>query len=405
MEPPAERALAPTGRKIRVLLLIKCLGYGGAERILVDVASLANHEAFEYEAAYVLASEDGLVAQMRATGTPVHCLGSKGNWDLHWLAELRRLLVQGRYDVVHAHLPYAASFGRLVVRTLPRSVRPAFVYTEHSIWGKTAAPVKWLNSVAVRNDDALVAVSASVRDALPGSIRQRARVVVHGVDLSQAKGLVAERDQVRADVRRELDLPPESTLFLTVANLRTEKGYDVLLQAARMVRDRGVPANFVSVGRGPLAQEFASVHREMGLADSFKFLGPRADVLRLMVASDVFVLPSHHEGLPVTLMEATSVGMAIVSTAVGEIPRVITDGRDGLLIEPGDPAALADAVGKLVRDPQLRAALANASGRLSAQFDVERAANQLEDLYREIVVTSPGSSRIPGGRPDRRSIS
>jgi glycosyltransferase involved in cell wall biosynthesis len=304
---------------------------------------------------------------------------------------LRRLLVDGRYDVVHAHLPYAAAFGRLVVRTLPPSDRPRFVYTEHSIWGKAATPVRWLNSVAVRHDDALVAVSDTVRDALPRSIKPSAKVVVHGVDLSQAEGLVAARSRVRDDVRRELDLPPDSIVVLTVANLRAEKGYDVLLEAARIVLDRGVQAHFVSVGRGPLEHELASTHQEMGLGKRFKFLGPRDDVLRLMVASDIFVLPSRQEGLPVTLMEATSVGMAIVATSVGEVPQVITSGEDGLVVEPGDSEELADAVERLVREPKLRAGFGDAARTLSARFDVSRATRQLESIYREITKTpTPG---------------
>jgi glycosyltransferase involved in cell wall biosynthesis len=395
MGPAAERAAATPDRKLRVLLLIKCLGYGGAERILVDVASQADRDHFEYEAAYVLASEDGLVSEMRSTGTMVHNLGSKGNWDLSWLAPLRRLLVDGRFDVVHAHLPYAAAFGRLVVRTLPPSQRPRFVYTEHSIWDKAATPVRWLNSVAVRHDDALVAVSDTVRDALPRSIKQGAEVVVHGVDLSQADGLVAARPRVRDEVRRELDLPTDSIVVLTVANLRAEKGYDVLLEAARIVLDRGVDAHFVSVGRGPLELELAASHQEMGLGERFKFLGPRGDVLRLMVASDIFVLPSRQEGLPVTLMEATSVGMAIVATAVGEVPRVITSDEDGLVIEPDDPEGLADAIERLVREPSLRAAFGDAARTLSARFDVSRATRQLESIYRDI---TKNRTQAPAGQ-------
>ena len=385
MGPPAQRAAALPDRKLRVLLLIKCLGYGGAERILVDVASQADRDRFEYEAAYVLAKEDGLVPQMSATGTPVHCLGSQGNLDLKWLAELRRVLVRGRYDIVHAHLPYAASFGRLVVRTLPRGSRPGFIYTEHSIWGKAAAPVRWLNELAVRSDDALVAVSETVRSALPKSVGNRATVVVHGVDLSQASALVADRERVRAEVRRDLGLSHESTIVLTVANLRSEKGYDVLLPAVRTVIDHGVPAIFLSVGRGPMQEELASRHRELRLGDRFKFLGPRDDVLRLMVASDIFVLPSRQEGLPVTLMEATSVGMAIVATSVGEVPHVLTNGKDGIVIEPGDSEALAIEVERLVMDPGLRAELSHASRALSTRFDVGRATRQLEELYCNVI--------------------
>ena len=133
-EPPAhsgrDRAgpvLSPVGVEeglpgqapLRVLLVIKCLGYGGAERLLVDTVATADRRRFDYEVAYVLREQDALVPAMRAGGTPVHSLGAAHNADLRWMAALRRLLVIGHYDVVHFHLPYAAALGQLVVASFP----------------------------------------------------------------------------------------------------------------------------------------------------------------------------------------------------------------------------------------------------------------------------------------------
>ena len=111
------------GEPLRVLLVIKCLGYGGAERLLVDMVATVDRSRFNYEVAYVLREQDALVPAIRAGGTPVHSLGAAHNADLRWMAALRRLLVTGRYDVVHFHLPYAAAFGQLVVASLP-ALRP-----------------------------------------------------------------------------------------------------------------------------------------------------------------------------------------------------------------------------------------------------------------------------------------
>jgi len=368
--------------------LIKCLGHGGAERLLVDMARRGDRQAFDYEAAYVLSGEAGLVPAMRSTGTEVHSLGARGNWDLSWLAELRRVLIRGRYDIVHAHLPYAASFARLVTRTLPRGSRPRLVYTEHTDWRWTATPVRWLNRATIGYDDALIAVSDSVRDALPNSLQRHAEVIVHGVDVTQSADLVARRCQLREEVRKELGTPDDCALVLTVANLRPEKGHDVLLEAAKIASDRGVSASFIVVGYGPLSDALASVKSELGLGDRFNFLGRRDDVFRLMVAADIFVLPSRLEGLPVTLMEATSVGAAVVATSVGEVPRIITSGVDGLVVPPGDPEAIADAVERLVKDPLMRANLGEAAMSLSGQFDGTRATRRIEAIYREVLDTS-----------------
>jgi glycosyltransferase involved in cell wall biosynthesis len=378
-------AEAPTRKtRLRILLLTKSLGRGGAERLLVDFAANGDWADFDYETAYVLSSEDDLVESMRDTGSPVHCLGARGDWDLSWLLALRRLLVRGNFDVVHAHLPYAAGTGRMVTWTLPVRNRPKFIYTEHNVWGKTAAPVRFLNRMGVQRDAALVAVSESVRDALPTSVRDRAVVVVHGVELSEAAKLLKKHSEVRAEVRHELGVPEGDVLVLTVANLRPEKAYEVLLAAARSLLDRDVPVTFVSIGRGPLEDELKMLAQSLHLGDRFKFLGSREDALRLMAGSDLFVLSSSHEGLPVALMEATSVGAAIVVTAVGEMPRILTNGVDGLVVPPGEPDSLAEAIERLVRDPRLRSELGKAATALSERFDVGRSARKVEELYRRV---------------------
>ena len=378
-----------SARRIRVLLVIKCLGYGGAERLLVDMVANRDAEEFHYEVAYVLASEDGLAPKIAADGTPVHALGAAGNWDVRWLVRLRALVAAGRFDIVHFHLPYTAALGRLGIATLPRSSRPAVVYTEHSAWDKMAVLVKALNRTTIGMDQSLIVVSEAAHQALPDALRPRARVIIHGIDLAPSRALVADRAAVRKSVRAELDVPDGDLLVLTVANLRPEKGYDVLLDAARIVTDRGLAVRFAAVGRGPLAEELDERHRALGLGAHFRFLGERSDVIRLLVGCDVFVLPSRQEGLPVTLMEATSTGTPIVATAVGGVPQVISDGADGIVVPAGDPAALADAIERVVLDPGLRRLLGEGAARRSAVFDVTAASREVEDIYRRLA----GSTR------------
>jgi len=375
---------AAPGRRIRVLVAIKCLGFGGAERLVVDMVANGDTSAFDYEVAYLLEREDALVPALTARGTPVHSLGARGNADLRWMARLRSLLLTGRFDVVHFHLPYTAALGRLVVASLPRAVRPPVVYTEHSLWNRMAVLIKVVNRAGIGLDRSLVVVSQAAHDALPDALKDRARVIVLGVDLSLSDELAARRDEIRAEVRGELGVPEGDTLVLTVANLRPEKGYDVLLEAARLVDGHHLPIRFAAVGRGPLERALRERHRALGLDQRFTFLGQRDDVLRLLVGSDVFLLASRQEGLPVVLMEATSVGMPIVATAVGGVPQVLTDGTDGLVVPPGDPVALAAATERLAADPGLRERLGRAARERSAMFDVAAACRQIEEIYRDL---------------------
>ncbi len=177
-------------------------------------------------------------------------------------------------------------------------------------------------------------------------------------------------------MRAELGIPNGELLAVTVANLRSEKGYDVLLETAHRSGLRHLPLWFVAAGQGDQAPALADRHRALGLGERFRFLGHRRDALALLTAADIVVLPSHQEGLPVVLMEATSVGAVIVATTVGGVPQVITDGVNGLLVPPGDPEALVDALERLSGDPGLRHRLGEAAAAESVTFDVARASRR-----------------------------
>ena len=163
------------GGPLRVLQVIKCLGYGGAERLLVDMVAAVDRRRFDYEVAYVLRNVDALVPSLLRGGTPVHALGAAHNSDLRWMAVLRRVLIEGDYDVVHFHLPYAAALGQLVVASLPRSARPGVVYTEHSLWHRENLVFRVLLRATMGNDERLVTVSQASHDALPAPLRRRAQ--------------------------------------------------------------------------------------------------------------------------------------------------------------------------------------------------------------------------------------
>ena len=379
-EGPRRRPAGP----LKVLQVIKCLGYGGAERLLVDTVAAADPERVEYEVAYVNREQDALVPAIAATGTPVHPLEASNNADLRWMLAFRKLVTTRQYDVVHFHLPYAAALGQVVLSSLPPSKRPGVVYTEHSLWDRARLMNRFVLRASLLKNERLIAVSQASYDALPTALQRRATTVVHGVELSRADGLVARREEMRARTRSELGMAENEMLFMTVANLRPEKGYDVLLDAARFIADRGLPIRFAAVGRGPLDSALHARHVELALGDRFQFLGQRDDVLELLAGADAFVLASRHEGQPVVLMEATSVGLPIIATSVGGVPQVLDEGVDALLIPPGDAAKLASAMEQLASDPQLRARLAHNARRKSEQFDMAAAGRAIGDVYLQV---------------------
>lgn len=366
-----------------MLWLTKGLGPGGAERLLLSFAQNADHDRFELHAAYLLPWKDHLVADLEAAGVAIHCLNSSKPWDVRWWFRLRRLVTRAGIDVVHLHSPLVAAQARLVLRTLPRRRRPKTVTTEHNMWSSHQRATRLLNERTIGLDDHVFAVSDQVRDSMSPRIRDRVEVLIHGVDVDA----IAARRSERAAARAQHGLTHDDVAVVTVANLRTNKDYPNLLHAARRLVDDGVPVTFLAVGQGPLDHELAAVKDGLGLGDRFRFLGYQADPIGVLAAGDVFCLPSQYEGLPIALLEALAIGLPVVSTAVGGVPTVITDGVEGRLVPSGDPAALADAIAE-VSDPDLRRRLADAAARRSTDFSIIHAVERQQDLYMATASTS-----------------
>lgn len=365
--------------RTRVLWLMKGLGPGGAERLLVEHARGGDHDRFAYEAAYVLDWKTHLVPQLEAAGVVTHSLGVTRELDPRWVTRLRRLLHAGRYDVVHAHSPLPASVARALVRAMPAARRPRFVYTEHNRWQSHNALTRTANRATFAWNDTTFAVSDDVRDTVDARNRDRVEVLIHGIDLDAVRATRADRAAVRA----ELGVADGTALAVTVANLRATKNYPGLLAAARAVGDDpGRDVVFAAAGQGPLEAEVRAEHARLGLGDRFRLLGYRDDATRLIAAADVYVLASHHEGLPVTVMEALALGVPVVAPAVGGLPEVVHTGVNGVLVAPDDPDELARAVlGAL--EPAEHERLAAGAAASGEQFSNGPAVERQEQVYGE----------------------
>jgi glycosyltransferase involved in cell wall biosynthesis len=364
----------------RVLILIKGLGRGGAEQLLASAAPHLDHARFRYEVAYLLPVKDALAAELARHGMAVTCLGDDGGRG--WLRRLKELVRERRIDLVHAHLPYAAIGARVALRG---SDRPRLVYTEHNVWESYKPPTYWANLATFARNDHVFCVSDQVRSSIryPRPLRWRrlppTETLYHGLDPATAAAPAPD------GVREELGVGPTTPLVGTVANFRAEKAHGDLLRAAALVR-RSVPdVRFVLVGQGPLEGQVRSEAERLGLGDTVIFAGFREDVPRVAAALDVFALSSRHEGLSIALMEAMALGRPPVVTSVGGLPELVTHDRNGLLVPPGDPGALAAGIVSVLEDPVLADRLGQAARRRAADFDIRTAIGRMEAVYGELL--------------------
>lgn len=363
--------------RTKVLWLVKGLGPGGAETLLLSMARVADHDRFAYEAAYLLPWKDHLVERLRLERVGVHCLQASRLLDPRWVLRLRALLRSGDYDVVHLHSPLVAGVARLVVRTLPRSCRPRIVSTEHNTWWSFSPATRWLNALLYRRDDVRFAVSNEVLSTIWPRLRQSVEVLVHGLVLEDVDAARAARPGMRG----ELGVDEDTVVIGTVANFRAQKGYPDLLAAAAQVLAKRNDVLFVAVGQGPLEDEVRRRHAELGLGNRFRLLGYREDVPRVLAACDVFVLASLHEGFPVAVMEALASGVPLVATSVGGVPDAVVDGVHGFTVPPSNPDLLAERLLQLAADAELRQRFAVAAREAGRQFDISVAVGRLEDAY------------------------
>jgi glycosyltransferase involved in cell wall biosynthesis len=161
----------------------------------------------------------------------------------------------------------------------------------------------------------------------------------------------------------------------------------VLFQAARLLVDRQAPPFRIALaGEGSLRPELEQRARLLGVSDRVHFLGFRNDVRALLPQADAFVLPSHYEGLPLSVLEAMAGGVPVVVTRVGGNPGIVEDGRNGLMIEAGDATALAGAMERLLRDRALSRALGEEGRRRVAErHDIERVAARTYALFEQLL--------------------
>lgn len=303
---------------------------------------------------------------------------------LTWLA-----LHGHEYDLTHVHL--ASLQADVAVAAAHRHRRPAYVKVA---CGGPVGEVRRFRSMAkltrwygLRHADRVQVLSDEIEDELTaiGVSPERMVKIPNGVDLTE---FAPVSDDARLRLRNELDLPKRAVIVLFVGRLVDYKGIYDLLEAWRRIRGEDVRLVIVGATPGqPLDAPRGVLVREW--ADS---------PLAYLLAADVFVHPSHADGMPNAVLEAMACGCAVIATAHGGTNGLLTAGRDGLLVEVRDPDALAAALERLITDTNLRHRLAANARESVSHHAVGRIVDRIEAEYRAILAPtgSPGRAYPPG---------
>jgi len=369
---------------IKVLQLLVSMPVGGAEQMVAVLATGLDPREFQVRVACI-GTAGPLGAELSRAGYPVISLGLdvKHCGKLVIIKKLRALLRELKPDILHTHLYHPNLYGRLASLGLGLKGRVA---TVHNLYKRVKRHRCLLNCLLGRVSDYVVVFSPEVgkdvlaHDRIPSS---RLRLLSPGIRL-EGLALAATRAEARSL------LGVAGFVLGTVARLEEQKGLEVLLTAVSRIRRETGDLTVLIVGDGPLRPRLEEQAQKLGLKEAVRFLGTRRDVPLLLRALDLFVMPSHWEGIPLTLLEAMGAGLPVVSTRVGRAGEIIADGVNGLLVPPGDAEALAAAILAAYRQPQARRAWGEQGRRtVVAKYSLDRMLGQFADLYRQLAGKEP----------------
>ncbi len=360
---------------------------GGAEEWLLQCAEHALRSSWDVTVALPRgAGTDSLAASLAEVGAAVHPLSLHYTRSRPRSARLRRPLaflallgatlrvVEERRGifVVNAGLPrqgLAVLIG-LAVRRAPTLV--VFHLTRrHSRVGIIHRRVyAW----ARRREQRWQTVSKGAQADLCSAFGVKAEhvdVVPNGIRLDRFAPLLSSEERERA--RRAIGVPTDAPVLITVAALRTVKGFADLVAAAPAVLNRHPDATFLWVGEGPDEEVSKALVSDRRLEGHVRLLGRREDVPSLLALADVFVFPSHAEGYPLAVLEAMAAGLPVVAAAAPGTTELITDSVDGLLFPVADRAAMAGAICQVLDSPEIGSRLASAARGKVGTWTIEDA--------------------------------
>lgn len=258
------------------------------------------------------------------------------------------------------------------------------IYTDHGRASPEMRDRIFLDRIAVKLTDRVVAVGEPLRDYLINTVRLPARKVVtikNGIDAAR----FAPSDKNHDAVRTELGFAPTDVVITMVARLAPVKNHKLLIDTFNALAGRYPQARLLIIGDGPLRGELESKVAHYSLRQKITFAGDRPDVERLLAGADIATLSSQSEGISLTLLEAMATGLPVVATNVGGNPTIITEGQDGYLVDQNVPSYSA-ALGRLIESVSLRRSLGGkARTTVIEKWSVKQMADQYQELYAELV--------------------
>jgi glycosyltransferase involved in cell wall biosynthesis len=366
--------------RIQILNLAASIAMGGAERVMLSMASAIDGCRFDYRFCLFIdlrrpACE--LYALLKEEGRSVTTIEIMKTVDWRQLAHCWKIIKNSKPALLHTHGHRSDFFGLLMAKCMGIPI----VATVHG-WTSSTSRLRLyepLHRWGLKYFDVVIAVSEEIRLRLveAGVRPENVVTVTNAIDVSTFSS-----DRSGIEFRKEMRISPEAKVIGTVGRLSLEKGLEYFLRAGAQIIAKDSSVTLLLVGEGPQRRELEALAESLGISSSVVFCGYRRDVERIYPAFDIFVLPSLTEGLPIALLEAMACTRPVVASRVGGIPSVIQDGVTGLLVEPTNVGQLVDAFRNLLDDPELGRGLGvSARQSIERRFGVSEWIKNIESIY------------------------
>jgi glycosyltransferase involved in cell wall biosynthesis len=395
-------AINGNAHSVRLLHIVGDSKFGGGAVIIRRLAQMVQQMGWRVD---VLATDPACRRMLRHHNIDVVNLDvirrDISLWrDLRGLFQLWQFLRCSDYDIVHTHTSKPGFVGRWAakaagIRGIVHTVH-GFAFHEES--SRTAFRIyALLERVAAYACHRVVTVSEHHRRlALELKIATQSKVVAipNGISPERVK-----TDREREKLRKELRIAPGTAMLLSTGRLAQGKGLEYLLKSACLISTYcNVPFKIVYAGTGPFESSLKQLAVDLGLHEQVRFLGFRNDIADLLMASDIVVLPTLHEGLSIALLEAMAAGKPIVTTTIGSNLEATHEGRGALLVPPKSPEALAKAISRFLRNSSLCILKGAKARELFSQCYTEaRMLDAYRTQYLKLLQAAPTYSAIRSG--------
>ena len=364
-------------KPIPVLHLIKSLGRGGAETLLVETLTAHDNNNFSFHYIYFLPWKNQLVAELELAGGIVSNSPAINNLRIIFkFNEIIRYIKQNNIQIIHCHLPWAGFLGRFIHYKTGIPV----IYTEHNKQERYHFLTRFINKLTFNAQSLAIAVSNDVKTSIHNLIHPKVPVktIFNGINTEKYR----RNNNAGLKIRSDLGIAADALVIGSLGVFRTQKRIDCWLELFSKLHHIYPNLRGILVGDGPLKNDIIGKRKSLGLEHVVFLPGLQPIAVDWYSAMDIFMMTSEFEGLPLSLLEAMSCECAVVATNAGGIKEVLVNRVNGFTTEVDQWSELFYAIEFLLSDPtRLKAVSLNARSSVIQNFSIQTMVAHLESTY------------------------